>query len=156
MRARAAAVPAPGAPMTGREFTLEDAREALETVRPAFEELREVEQQIGVLSRELARIRERSRGNGRAHGAHEREAAGRLTVLGERARRLLAVITDAGVEVKGLAEGLLDFPTTIEGRPAYWCWHAGEPDIAWWHPRESGFAGRRPIDPAAPPGSAEA
>ncbi|MYA20874.1 MAG: DUF2203 family protein [Chloroflexi bacterium] len=142
--------------MTEREFTLEEAREALAAARPAFEELREVEQQIGVLSREIAQVRERSRGNGRAHGAHERETAGRLTVLGERARRLLAVITEAGAEVKGLEQGLLDFPTTIEGRPAYWCWQAGEPDIAWWHPRESGFAGRRPIDPAAPPGSGEA
>lgn len=133
--------------MTEREFTLDEAREALAAARPAFEELREVQRQINVLSGELARIRERSRGNGRAHGAHERETAGRITVLGERAQRLLAAITGAGAEVKGLEQGLLDFPTTIEGRPAYWCWQAGEADIGWWHPRESGFAGRRPIDP---------
>ena len=138
--------------MADREFTLEEAREALAAARSAFEELREVQRQINMLSGELAQIRERSRGNGRAHGAHERETAGRMTVLGERAQRLLAAITDTGAEVKGLEQGLLDFPTTIDGRPAYWCWQAGEPDIGWWHPRDSGFAGRHPIDPAAPPG----
>jgi len=57
----------------------------------------------------------------------------------------LAVIQSAGIEVKGFEEGLLDFPTHIEGAPAYWCWRTGEPEIAWWHPRDSGFADRRPI-----------
>ena len=82
---------------------------------------------------------------GRGHGAHERTLAGRLETLGERARRLLAEVEATGAEVKGLEQGLLDFPTTIEGEPAYWCWRAGEEEIGWWHPRESGFAGRRPI-----------
>ena len=135
--------------MTDREFTLDEARAALDAARAPFETLREVQREVDSLSHELARVRERSRGNGRAHGSHERELAGRLTVLGERSRRLLAEIIATGAEVKGLEQGLLDFPTTIEGRPAYWCWQAGEPDIAWWHPRESGFAGRRPIDPGA-------
>ncbi len=136
--------------MTNREFTLAEAREALAAARQPFEALREAQREVDSLARELDRVRERSRGNGRAHGAHERELAGRLAVLDERARRLLAEITATGAEVKGLEQGLLDFPATIEGRPAYWCWQAGEPDIAWWHPRESGFAGRRPIDPTAP------
>ena len=140
--------------MSDREFTLDEAREALAAARPRFEALREVQEAISSLSRELAQIREQHRGNGRAHGSHERALAGRLAVLGERARRLLADVEATGAELKGLEQGLLDFPTTIEGQPAYWCWQAGEPDIAWWHPRESGFAGRRPIDPAAPPGGA--
>ena len=142
--------------MSDREFTLHEAREALEAARRPFETLRGVQGEIHQLARDLERIREQHRGNGRAHGANEREMSGRLAVLGERARRLLAEIEATGAEVKGLEQGLLDFPATIEGRPAYWCWQAGEPDIAWWHPRESGFAGRRPIDPAAPPGGAEA
>lgn len=141
---------------TDREFTLDEAREALAAARAPFEALRDVQRQAAELNRQLDQSRERSRGNGRAHGGRERELAERLAVLGERARRLLAEISATGAEVKGLEQGLLDFPTTIEDRPAYWCWQAGEPDIAWWHPRESGFAGRRPIDPAAPPGGAGA
>ena len=57
----------------------------------------------------------------------------------------LDAIIGAGVEVKSVEEGLLDFPTTIEGVPAYWCWRVGEAAIEWWHPRDSGFAGRRRI-----------
>ena len=57
----------------------------------------------------------------------------------------LATVLAAGIEVKSIEEGLVDFPTTIEGAPAYWCWRVGEDAIAWWHPRDSGFAGRRRI-----------
>jgi len=58
----------------------------------------------------------------------------------------LAAVQAAGVEVKSHVQGLLDFPTEIDGVPAYWCWQVGEGDIAWWHPRDTGFAGRRPIE----------
>ena len=51
----------------------------------------------------------------------------------------------AGIEIKNDETGLIDFPTTIDGVAAYWCWQVGEPEIEWWHPRATGFAGRRPI-----------
>ena len=57
----------------------------------------------------------------------------------------VAAIMATGVEVKGPVEGLVDFPTEIDGRDAYWCWQVGESGIEWWHPRDTGFAGRRPI-----------
>ena len=58
----------------------------------------------------------------------------------------LAVIQAAGVEVKSVHDGLLDFPTHVAGVPAYWCWRSGEDAIAWWHPRDSGFTGRQRVD----------
>ena len=47
----------------------------------------------------------------------------------------------------GLDHGLVDFPTTLDGRWIYLCWHAGEPEVAFWHETSEGFAGRRPITP---------
>lgn len=61
-------------------------------------------------------------------------------------------ILGAGAEVKDLVLGLMDFPTTIDGVPAYWCWQVGEDEIEWWHPRSTGFAGRRHVDDL-PPGA---
>lgn len=57
----------------------------------------------------------------------------------------LDALEACGIEVKGPLEGLIDFPTEIEGIAAYWCWQVGEPNIGWWHPQDTGFAGRRPI-----------
>ncbi len=61
-------------------------------------------------------------------------------------REDLAAILAAGIEVKSVRDGLLDFPTHIDGVAAYWCWRAVEEAIEWWHPRDSGFAGRKPVD----------
>jgi hypothetical protein len=54
-------------------------------------------------------------------------------------------VLGAGIEIKGVVQGLLDFPTTIQGESAYWCWQSGETEIAWWHLRDAGFAGRQPL-----------
>ena len=61
----------------------------------------------------------------------------------------VSAVLDAGVEVKEVERGLLDFPAVIEEVTAYWCWRAGEPDIEWWHPRDTGFAGRQRIGGAS-------
>ena len=57
----------------------------------------------------------------------------------------LVTLSRSEIEVKDAEQGLLDFPSTIEGVLAYWCWRVGEPDIEWWHPRDAGFAGRQRI-----------
>jgi hypothetical protein len=50
-----------------------------------------------------------------------------------------------GCELKDVQQGLIDFPSTVEGSVAYLCWQRGEDAIGYWHTLESGFAGRRPL-----------
>jgi hypothetical protein len=47
----------------------------------------------------------------------------------------------------GLEHGLIDFPTTWEGRWVLLCWRAGEAAVTAWHEIDAGFAGRQPIGP---------
>lgn len=56
-------------------------------------------------------------------------------------------ILDRGIRFPsgGLEHGLLDFPTTYEGRWVYLCWKLGEPEVKQWHEVESGFQGRRDL-----------
>ncbi len=58
----------------------------------------------------------------------------------------VAAVLSAGIEIKGVDPLLLDFPAEVAGVPAYWCWREGEDGIDWWHPRDTGFAGRRRVD----------
>ena len=44
-----------------------------------------------------------------------------------------------------LEHGLIDFPTTWEGRWVYLCWHRGEEMIEAWHEADAGFAGRQEL-----------
>jgi hypothetical protein len=61
-------------------------------------------------------------------------------------RDTLAEIDEIGVQVKDLAQGLLDFPCVMEGQTVLLCWKLGEKEIGFWHSQEEGFAGRKPLD----------
>jgi hypothetical protein len=65
----------------------------------------------------------------------------------QEAKDTLAEIDSIGVQVKDLEEGVLDFPSVMDGKPVLLCWKLGEPAIAYWHTEEEDFAGRKPLDP---------
>lgn len=46
----------------------------------------------------------------------------------------------------GLEHGIVDFPSTYEGRWVYLCWCRGEPRISHWHELDTGFRGRQSVE----------
>jgi hypothetical protein len=51
-----------------------------------------------------------------------------------------------GILVKGLDDGLIDFPhVRSNDEEVYLCWKLGENDINSWHRIPDGFAGRKPV-----------
>jgi hypothetical protein len=53
-------------------------------------------------------------------------------------------LRELGVEPKS-AEGLVDFPSQMDGRLVYLCWKLGEPEVLHWHDLDAGFGGRQPL-----------
>ena len=51
-----------------------------------------------------------------------------------------------GVEFKGIELGLVDFPTLRDEQLAYLCWQFGEERVRFWHPVDTGYAGRQLLD----------
>jgi hypothetical protein len=47
----------------------------------------------------------------------------------------------------GLEHGLVDFPTTLDGRWVFLCWRRGESEIRAWHEISGGVRGRQPLTP---------
>ena len=73
------------------------------------------------------------------------EAAGEQERIG--VARCVNAIHERGAIVKSLDDGLVDFPALRDGEEILLCWRLGEDEVAFWHPLEEGFAGRKPIDP---------
>ena len=72
--------------------------------------------------------------------------------LEARLGELLSWFPEQGLDVKGVAPLLVNFPATLDGEAVLLCWLEGEPELRWYHRPELGFAGRRVIpDPARPP-----
>src|SRR5687768_9222265 len=117
-------------------YSVAEANELLPYLAPTLVELREK-------SEEAARIREAvavaAAGNG---GSSKRE---KWSVLLARVSELVQRLEEWQVELRDLGQGLIDFPTVVDGEEGFLCWRLGEPEVAYWHPRDTGFTGRRPL-----------
>jgi hypothetical protein len=71
------------------------------------------------------------------------DAQARAERLAAEIRAGIERLAALGVEMKGIDEGLVDFPSEREGRVVYLCWRLGEPDIEHWHELDAGFRGRQ-------------
>jgi hypothetical protein len=129
-----------------RLFTVAEANAALETIRPLAEEM--VRRRRAILDAEEQRAGIVLTASGNGAGLDPREVAA-LDELLARERELLAgcvaKIQAAGVQVKDLDTGLLDFPARRGDQDILLCWRVGELTVAWWHSVDGGFAGREPL-----------
>jgi hypothetical protein len=56
-------------------------------------------------------------------------------------------LEDMGIMIKSVDEGLLDFPSIRFNEEVWLCWKAGETEIKFWHRKDEGFMGRKPLAP---------
>jgi len=123
-----------------RYFTLQEANEALISIRPWVNEIQAIRREILARQPEIWSVMEKSAGNG------GNPTLSRMVKTFDRLDALIHSIQDAGALIKDINSGLLDFSALRQGREVYLCWKYGEDDIAFWHEIEDGFAGRQPIE----------
>ncbi|TLY07113.1 MAG: DUF2203 family protein [Thaumarchaeota archaeon] len=51
-----------------------------------------------------------------------------------------------GVMIKSVEQGLLDFPSLRFKEEIWLCWKEGETEIKFWHGKDEGFNGRKPVE----------
>ena len=120
-------------------FTLQEANNALNIIRPLMDEVQVIRQKILENQPEAWPAIEKSAGNG------GNRALSNLVQDFEKLDALVHQIQDTGAQIKDINTGLLDFSALKNGREVYLCWQHGEDDIQYWHEIEAGFAGRQPI-----------
>lgn len=54
-------------------------------------------------------------------------------------------LEEFGVMIKSFDEGLLDFPAVRYDEEIWLCWKLGEDKIRFWHRKDEGFTGRKPL-----------
>jgi hypothetical protein len=121
-------------------FTLQEANEALISIRAWMDEVQAIRVEILKHQPEIWSVMEKSAGNG------GNPTLSRMVKSFDRLDELIHAIQDSGALIKDINTGLLDFPAIREGREVYLCWKHGEGDIAYWHEIEDGFAGRQSIE----------
>jgi hypothetical protein len=115
-----------------RAFTVAAARQLVPAVLAHADELIEVRANLIEVQAALAV-------GGRSPRGGLPEAKAYQAQLSE----LLGWFSSEGIEVKGIAPLLLDFPAEMDGEPVLLCWLEGEQQLGWYHKLAHGFAGRR-------------
>ena len=54
-------------------------------------------------------------------------------------------IEELGILIKSLDEGLIDFPSIRFNEEVWLCWNIEEEKIRFWHGKNEGFIGRKPL-----------
>jgi len=129
-----------------RLFTPEEANAELTRLRPLLERVVEEHRELGRSAAELQAAQQLVAGNGgridspRVAGLQEAVSRSAAEVAG-----LVEELQGAGVQVKDLERGLIDFPARHpgSGETVLLCFELGEPAVEHWHDLEEGFAGRK-------------
>ncbi|GAA4899126.1 hypothetical protein LX16_0818 [Stackebrandtia albiflava] len=119
---------------TERVFTLEEARDLMP----------EVLERAGLIVRMRADLAELALAINTEDDSHAGGIA-EAKALEAHLNEAISWFASHGIEVKGIAPLLIDFPSRWEGMDVRLCWVEGETDLAWYHRSELGFAGRRPL-----------
>ena len=81
------------------------------------------------LQSELARLGQAASGNGHLLVAQMDRKRREAEVFAKQLNESLEELQGLGCELKGIDEGLVDFPAEREGRTVYLCWKRGEAPI---------------------------
>ena len=127
-------------------FTLEEANAALPLVRAITEDLARLSQDVVERRQRLSHVASgREFDSGDPYGEELQQIEQELERDSLQLREYVQELRQLGVEPKGATEGLVDFPSMLEGRLVFLCWRLGEPEVMHWHEIDEGFAGRRSL-----------
>ena len=123
-----------------RHFTLEQANALLPRVEPMLRRLREARDRLtDSEAHELLATAAPANGGG-----------GPGRAVGEaflEVRELLGGIQELGIVVRDIDRGLIDFPAILDSARSTSAGSSTRSEIGFWHDLESGYGGRRPLDP---------
>ena len=128
-------------------FTVAEANQALQQIRPRMERLVEAKAEFDRLTSRL-QVLELAMAGASADNPDVRESR----ALIERRNAVAAAISQ-GVEavhghgclVKDLDRGLVDFHALAGDRLVFLCWQVGEPAVEHWHTLDGGYSSRQPL-----------
>jgi len=128
-----------------RLFTFDEATALLPRLREILAAMQETKASADRVQSELAGLSRAASSNGHLLVAQMERKRRDVQSLSERLNESLEELNEIGCELKGVEEGLIDFPADRDGRTVYLCWKLGEERIDYWHELDTGFAGRQPL-----------
>ena len=128
--------------MQPRSFTPAEARALLPRIRPLLADLRDAWHALAFAREQLQELEAFGEGGGEEASRWRRDAEGQS----QRVQSIVDELVAMGADVKDPLLGLIDFyHRRADGTIVLLCYRDDEADLGYWHPLDTGFAGRRPL-----------
>jgi hypothetical protein len=128
-----------------RHFTVEEANVLVPTLTAVLQDLQRLHQRMLGIAEDVAAFETLALQNGHGGDSPALVPDNDMTPVRQEIEQRLLYLQGIGVQLKGIAEGIVDFPARMWGRDVYLCWHLGEETVSHWHDIDAGFAGRQPL-----------
>jgi hypothetical protein len=129
-----------------KRFTPEQANAALPLVKVIVQDISNLARSLRDRQERITRLDGGKRGGlADAYREELQQVQAELERDDERMQEYLRELTELGIELKDPFSGLIDFPAWMNGHEVYLCWRLGEPEVAFWHELDAGFAGRQKL-----------
>jgi hypothetical protein len=122
--------------MPERFYSVDEANALIPKLTSMLERIRQTQGELAK-DKTVAAVREKAAQNG--GGLPGRN----LSALTKTLDRDLHQLEEWGIVLRDPSIGLIDFFHKREGQTVYLCWKLGEARVEWWHPLETGIAGRQ-------------
>lgn len=123
-------------------YTPQDANKVLPEVKRRFNDIVSQKNHVIAIQQELQRTIESDSSLGRFIKKKQE-----LNLAVSNLYKSIEHLEDMGVMIKSVDEGLLDFPSLRFDQEVWLCWKSGETEIKFWHGKDEGFMGRKPLSP---------
>lgn len=121
-------------------FTEKDATQALPTVIKKFKNIVNLKDQVVLIQNEME-TNPKYMSNFKEYVIKKQE----LNTAISNFYKAIEDLEGTGVMIKSVEEGLLDFPSIRFNEEVWLCWKEGETEIKFWHGKDEGFMGRKPL-----------
>lgn len=134
-----------GSDSTSKVFSVEEANRMLPLVRAIVADLVSLSQDVSERRRRLKHLLQgRELEAADVYDAELVEVERAVQRDSQRLREYTEELRQLGVVAKG-HDGLVDFPTILDGRRVYLCWKLGEPEVSYWREQDKSSGGRQPL-----------
>lgn len=138
--------------MAQRHYTPDEVDRLIPQIEPIMRQLQKLKAEIDAKAQRLRVLRAAVRGGDRSESDDPLlQPEAELEFLYHEANALARRVAELGGQIKGIEEGLVDFPGRVGGEDVLLCWRLGEPRVAFYHNFADGFRGRKPLPGREPP-----
>src|ERR1700704_4286269 len=116
-------------------YSVDQANALIPKLKSVLERIRKTQEELAK-DKTVAAVREKAAQNGGGlPGRH-------LSALTKTLESDLRQLDEWGIVLRDPSIGLIDFFHQREGETVFLCWKLGESKVEWWHPVNTGIAGR--------------